>query len=136
MKNIDNPGKLQKEILKKSYSFAVFFFLYNIIMGNYNLLLGYSFGLVIATLILRLRYIHIKRSLEMEKEKANSYIRNRYFIEYIIYFVVLITARRNENLHFLAAVMGLFTIKFTVLVWTGIDLVKTSLENKLESFKK
>lgn len=100
------------------------------------MLLGFVFGLVIATLIFRLRYLHIKRSVDMEKQKANNFIRNRYFVEYLIYFIVLIVARGNNNLHFLATVLGLFFIKFTVLVWTVVDLVKSNLKNKVKNYKK
>ncbi|MDI3547303.1 MAG: hypothetical protein PWR10_955 [Halanaerobiales bacterium] len=135
MKYIDEPAKLQQEILKKTYSLALIPLIYSLIRGEFATLLGFIFGLLIATLIFRLRLIQIERALDMQEKKASTFIRNRYFIEYIIYFVVLFVARKNPSVNFLAAAVGLFFVKLTVIGLVMIDIIKGSLEKKLESYR-
>ena len=135
MKYINNPNRMQVEIIKKTYLISIIPIAYSLISGNYDTLLGFVFGLVISTLILRLRVINIERSLDMEEGKAETFIRNRYFIEYAIYFVVLLVARKNPSLNFLAAAIGLFMMKFTVLMWVILDMARGGLNKKLEDYK-
>jgi Ca2+/Na+ antiporter len=136
MKYIDYPEKMQKEILKKTYLFALFPIVFSLIAGEYDITLGFIFGLIIATLLLRLKYNNIIRAMSMEEEDAEKFIRNRYFIEYTIYFVVLTVARLNPSLNYLAAAVGLFMIKFTVLLWMLLDMVRGGLNKKLKEYKK
>jgi len=135
MKEIKDPVKLQKELLKKTYIVSTVPVMSAIIMGEYSSLLGFLFGLVISTLMFRLKFVNISRSIDMSEAKANTFIRNRYFIEYFIYFVVLIVSARNPSLDFLAAAIGLFMLKFTVLGWALIDLFRDILERKIDSYK-
>lgn len=135
MKYINNPNRMQVEIIKKTYLISIIPIAYSLISGNYDTLLGFVFGLVISTLILRLKVINIERSLDMEEGKAETFIRNRYFIEYAIYFVVLLVARKNPSLNFLAAAIGLFMMKFTVLMWVILDMARGGLNKKLEDYK-
>jgi len=135
MKEIKDPVKLQKELLKKTYIVSTIPVISAIIMGEYSSLLGFLFGLVISTLMFRLKFVNISRSVDMSEAKANTFIRNRYFIEYLIYFVVLIVSARNPSLDFLAAAIGLFMLKFTVLGWALIDLFRDTLERKIDSYK-
>lgn len=136
MKHIDDPVRLQKEILKKTCYLAVIPVLYSLVSGEWATLLGLLFGLLIGTLIFRLRLINIERSLQMSEGKATSFIRNRYFIEYAIYLAVLLVARKNPSVNFLATAIGLFFIKFTVIGWVIIDLIRDAFNQKLESFKR
>lgn len=135
MKDIRDPEKLQKELLKKTYILSAFPIVSTIVLGEYSSLLGFIFGLVISTLMFRLKFININRSIDMSEEKANTFIRNRYFIEYFIYFVVLIVSASNLSLNFLASAIGLFMLKFTVLAWALIDLVSDGLKKKIDSYK-
>lgn len=135
MNYLNNPDRIQIEILKRTYIISIIPIFYALISGEFESLLGFVFGLVISTLILRLRVLNIERALDMEEEKAETFIRNRYFIEYIIYFIVLLVARLNPSLNFLAAAVGLFMIKFTVIGWTIIDLAKGGLNKKLKQYK-
>ncbi len=135
MKNIDDPKKLQKEILKKTYLISLFPIVSSLLAGQYDITLGFIFGLVIATLLLRLKYNNIIRALSMEEESAEKFIRNRYFIEYALYFVVLFSAARNGNLNFLAAAVGLFMIKFVVILMSIVDLLKDTFQSKFDEYK-
>ena len=135
VKDIKDPGKIQKELLKRTYILSAFPIISTIVMGEYPSLFGFLFGLVISTLLFRLKFININRSIDMSEEKANTFIRNRYFIEYFIYFVVLIVSANNPSLNFLASAIGLFMLKFTVLAWALIDLVRDGLKKKIDSYK-
>ena len=136
MNNINDPNKMQIEILKRTYLISILPIAYGLISGEFETLLGFIFGLVISTLILRLRVINIKNLLYIAEEKAEKFIRNRYFIEYTIYFIVLAVARLNPSLNFLATAVGLFMIKFTVLLWMLLDMVRGGLNKKLQEYKK
>ena len=135
MKYINDPRQMQIEIIKRTYLISSIPILYSLISGNFETLLGFIFGLVISTLILRLRVINIQKALDMSEGKAESFIRNRYFIEYAIYFVVLLVARKNPSLNFLAAAVGLFMMKFTVIMWAILDMARGGLNKKLEEYK-
>lgn len=134
MKFIDEPKKLQKAILKKTYLLALVPFFSLLIRRNFSALLGFIFGLFIATLILKLRLFNIKKSLDMSEEKAINFIRSRYLIEYITYFVVLFVAARNSSVNFLVTAAGLFLMKLTVIGWIIIDIVKENIKEKLEGY--
>lgn len=136
MKYIDDPDKMQSEVIKRTFLLALIPIIYSLLSGAFSSLLSFIFGILIAILIFRLRLIHIRRSLDMDKGKAVTFIRNRYFIEYGIYFMVLIVARRNPSLNFLATAIGLFFIKFTVIGWMILDMIKESWEKKLDSYRK
>lgn len=135
MKFIDEPEKMQKAILKRTYILALIPFFSLLFRRDFPTLLGFIFGLLIATLILRLRLLNIRRSLDMSGEEATTFIRNRYFIEYIIYFVVLFVAARNSSVNFLAAAVGLFLPKLTVIGWVIIDIIRDNIKEKMESYK-
>jgi len=135
MKNIDDPQKLQKEILKITYLISLLPIISSLLFGEYDITLGFVFGLVIATLLLRLKYNNIIRALSMEEDSAEKFIRNRYFIEYALYFAVLFSAARNANLDFLAAAVGLFMIKFVVILWSVVDLLRDTFQSKFDEYK-
>lgn len=135
MKNIDDPQKLQKEILKITYLISLLPIISSLLFGEYDITLGFVFGLVIATLLLRLKYNNIIRALSMEEDSAGKFIRNRYFIEYALYFVVLFSAAKNANLNFLAAAVGLFMIKFVVILMSIVDLLKDTFQSKFDEYK-
>ncbi|WP_286170215.1 ATP synthase subunit I [Halocella sp. SP3-1] len=135
VKNYNDPVKVQKEILKKTYLISLVPIISTLVMGEFSSLLGFVFGLLISTLLLRLKFVLINRSLDMSEAKANTFIRNRYFIEYIIYFLVLFVSARNPTLDFLAAAIGLFMIKFTVIAWVVLDLFRDKLKKKIESYE-
>lgn len=134
MKYIDDPVRMQMEIIKKTCLIAIIPLAFSLLSGHLQTFLGLALGLVISTLLLRLKVIQIKRSLAMREEKAVTFIRNRYFIEYIIYFVVLFVAQKNPNLNFMAAAAGLFMQKFTVICWMIVDAVRNGWQHKLDSY--
>ena len=135
MKDINDPIKVQKKILKITYLFSLIPIVSSFLAGEFDILFGFIFGLIIATLLLRLKYNNIIRALSMEEESAEKFIRNRYFIEYALYFVVLFSAAKSSNLNFIAAAVGLFMIKFVVIMWSVIDLLKDTFQSKFDEYK-
>ena len=135
MKDINDPVKVQKKILKVTYLFALLPITSSLLAGEFDILFGFIFGLVIATLLLRLKYNNIIRAVSMEEEDAEKFIRNRYFIEYALYFVVLFSAARSVKLNFLAAAVGLFMIKFVVILMSIVDLLKDTFQSKFDEYK-
>ncbi len=136
MRYLDKPVKVQKEIIKKSFIIAVFPLVFSLIKGELSVFKGFLFGLLIGTLIFRLMLIELKKALSMDKGRASNYIRNRYFIKFVIYFVVLLVARKNPSLNFLATAAGLLLIKFTIMSSMLLDLLKKGLNKKIESFQR
>ncbi|ADO78091.1 ATP synthase subunit I [Halanaerobium praevalens] len=135
MKDINDPKKVQIKILKATYLFSLLPICSSLLAGEFDILFGFVFGLVIATLLLRLKYNNIIRALSMEEESAEKFIRNRYFIEYALYFAVLFSAAKNLNLDFMAAAVGLFMIKFVVIMWSIVDLLKDTFQSKFDEYK-
>ena len=136
MKYIDDPEKMQVEVIKKTFMVALLPLIVSAATGRYSVLLGLIFGLLISVLLLRLKLIQIKRSIDMPEDKANKFIRNRYFIEYVIYFIVLFVAIRNSRVDFLAAAVGLFLMKATVVGWVVLDIIKNKWDSKMSEFER
>ena len=60
-------------------------------------------------------------------------MRNRSFVNYFIYFIVLFTAFNNQNLSFLGAATGLLILKFTIIGSAIIEMVKTGWQNYMKN---
>lgn len=131
MKYLDQPRKMQFEIIKKTSFLALLPLIYFLLSGKIDIFLGLLFGLLISFLFLRLKLINIEHSLEMNEERAVKFIRTRYLIEYMVYFIVLIVAYKNPGLSFLAAAAGLFLIKITVMGWIIVELINEKFFYKL-----
>lgn len=133
MKYIDNPDKMQQEVLKKTFSIAAIPVFYSLITGEYETLAGFSLGLIITALLLRLKLLNIERSLEMNEERAENFIRNRSLLEYFIYLIVLVIAIKNPELNFLAVVAGFFLMKLTVIAMAIMEICSLSYQKRMEN---
>lgn len=130
------PLEIVNEISKKTFYIAILPFASSLVMGEFTSAVGILYGLVISILLFRLKYIHINKALDMDMAKATRYIRNRYYINYTIYFIVLLTAYLSPKLNFLAAVLGLLLLKFVIIGLAVIDLVQEKWRKKLDTFKE
>ena len=135
MENLDNPKKVFMKIIKITFIVSLIPIISTIIGGDFASLRGFVFGLVLSFLLLRLKLINITRSVSMEEEKASSFLRNRYFLEYSIYFVALVFARYNSSMHFLATAIGLLMVKIVVIGWMIFDRLRNALEKKIQEYK-
>ncbi|MGM0410064.1 MAG: ATP synthase subunit I [Bacillota bacterium] len=133
--NTNSPAEAEKEVIKKTIFVALIPLTFTIIMGEKEALLGLIFGLSISILLFRLKRINIEKSLTMSSDKANTYIRNRYFLNLLIYFVVLAVAINNSSIDFLAVVVGILLMKFTIIAMAFIDNIKKSFEEKKDERK-
>ncbi|MFW6265939.1 MAG: ATP synthase subunit I [Halanaerobiales bacterium] len=133
MKTAD-PIQVQKEVVIKTLFVAAFPCFFAIIRGNFAVVKGLIFGLSISLLLFRLKAINIDKALNMSPGKAESFIRNRYFLNYIIYFLVLMVAQKQDGISFLAAAVGLILLKFTIIGLALIDQLKRSWQEKKDQF--
>lgn len=136
MMKTNNPAEAEKDVIKKTVIVALIPLVSSLIMGEIDAFLGLIFGLSISILLFHLKRINIENSLQMSAAKANTYIRNRYFINYLIYFIVLAVAYRREGISFLAVVVGILLLKFTIIGLAALDNLKKSWEEKKDSVKK
>ncbi|MGM0437285.1 MAG: ATP synthase subunit I [Bacillota bacterium] len=132
----NNPAEAEKDVIIKTVIVALIPLTSSLVMGEFDAFLGLIFGLSISILLFHLKRINIENSLQMSAAKANTYIRNRYFINYLIYFIVLAVAYRREGISFLAVVVGILLLKFTIIGLAAIDNLKKSWEEKKDNVKK
>jgi len=130
----DNPAEAQKELIKKTLIIALFPSLYALISGEFASLLGFLLGLIISLLLFRLKTLNITRALNMSRVRAETFIRNHYFVNYIIYFVVLFLANRNEDINFLATALGLLFLKFIIIALAIVDIIKDSWKRRMDKY--
>lgn len=130
------PDELIKEIIKKTCSIALILIIPSLIVGKFSNVIGIIYGLVISILLFRLKYIHINKALDMSQERATRFIRNRYFVNYGVYFIVLLTAYLSPNLNFLAVVISLLLLKFVIIGLAVIEVIKERWSKKMKSFQE
>ena len=131
----DSPAEAEKEIIKKTVLIALVPLLSSLIMGEIAAFLGIIFGLSISILLFHLKRINIENSLQMSSADANTYIRNRYFVNYLIYFIVLAISYQKESINFFAVVVGILLLKFTIVGLAFIDNLKKSWQEKKDNIK-
>ena len=131
----DSPAEAEKDVIKKTVIVALIPLISSLVMGEISAFLGIVFGLSISILLFRLKRLNIEKSLQMNVAKANTYIRNRYFLNYLIYFIVLAVSYKKDGISFLAVVVGILLLKFTIVGMAFIDNLKKSWEDKKEDIK-
>jgi len=132
----NNPAETEKDVIIKTVIVALIPLTSSLVMGKIAAFLGLIFGLSISILLFHLKRINIENSLQMTASKANTYIRNRYFINYLIYFVVLAVAYQRDGINFLAVVVGILLLKFTIIGLAAIDNIRKSWEEKKDKVEK
>lgn len=80
-----------------------------------SVIYGYIFGMLISILGFKLLHTTINRAVEMSPKKAMAYSTVHYMLRYLIYFVVLSVAALADYLNFLATILGLMMVKFTII---------------------
>ena len=129
-----DPHKVQRDITKKTLYIATVPALFSLLWGEFSSILGLVFGLAVSLLLFRLKVVNIDKALDMPAEKARKFIVSRYFVNYIIYFVVLIVAQQKANINFLAVVMGLLLLKFTIIGTAIVAKLRNSWTLKIDEF--
>ena len=128
------PREVQKDITRKTLLIALIPTIFSLLWGEYSSVVGLVFGLAISLLLFRLKVVNIDKALDMPQGNAKKYLRNRYFVNYVIYFIVLIVAHEKANINFLATVMGLLLLKFTIIGTAIIEKIKDSWALKMDDF--
>lgn len=128
-------ASLEFKIYKYTFYLAIIPIITALVSFNYPSVLAMLVGLIISFLLFRLKKIQISQALDMGN-KANRFIRNRYFINYLIYFAFLYVAYKNPNLDFLGAIIGLLLLRYTIIFMAIIDIVKEKWQNKIKELEE
>ncbi len=129
-----SPEEVVNRITKRVLYPGAFFLAAALISGSSEAVLGLVFGLSISLLLFRLKLVHSRRALRMDKERAKKFIRNRMVANYFIFFVVLMVAQWQPGLDLLAAVLGLLLLKFTILASALLELIRNFFADKKEEY--
>lgn len=130
------PVEVIRSVVKTTLYIALLPLISSLLAGEISSFTGLLFGLIISLLLFRLKYIQIQKAVDMNSAGAASYIRNRYFITYGIYFIVLYTAHSSPKLNLLAVTFGLLFLKFTIVGMAIFSVLKDKWEKKMESYKE
>ena len=135
MFNSYEPDQVVKELSKKTLLLAAVPATYALLNGEFASLRGFGLGVLLSLLLFKLRAIHLKKAVQKNPSKANSYVRNRYFLNYFIYFIVLFLARRNPDINFVAAALGLLFLKFIIIGLAVKEIFYQKWEKKMDSLQ-
>ncbi|MBF8437400.1 hypothetical protein I0Q91_09935 [Halanaerobiaceae bacterium Z-7014] len=125
----EEPAKVVKILTKRVLIVGVFLIGSAAVSQDLDAVLGLIFGISVSLLLFRLKLVQSRQAVELGQAEAEKYMRNRSFVNYFIYFVVLFTAFNNQNLSFLGAATGLLILKFTIIGSAIIEMVKTGWQN-------
>lgn len=132
----EEPEKLVLVLSKRSMYIGLIISVSALFSGNLAVAVGILYGLAISLLLFRLKFLQVQKALGMDESGANRYIRTRYYINYLIYGMVLITAHRNERLNFFAVAAGLLILKFVIFGSAALYYVKEKWTNTISSLEE
>lgn len=81
---------------------------------------GLVFGTLFSLLSLRLLTITLNRAVQLTPERARLFVASRYFIRYILTFIILYIAVKVDNINMITTIIGLFLTKIVILISEGI----------------
>lgn len=128
----EEPAKVVEKLTKRVLIVGLFLIGSAAVSQELDAVLGLIFGISVSLLLFRLKLVQSRQAVELGQAEAEKYMRNRSFVNYFIYFVVLFTAFNNQNLSFLGAATGLLILKFTIIGSAIIEMVKTGWQNYIE----
>ena len=91
----EEPEKLVRRLSKRSIIVGLIISGSALLTGDFPVVIGILYGLAISLLLFRLKYLQIQKALLMDVAGASRYMQSRYYINYLIYAVVLVTAYRE-----------------------------------------
>ena len=128
----EEPAKVVEKLTKRVLIVGLFLIGSAAVSQELDAVLGLVFGISVSLLLFRLKLVQSSQAVELGQAEAEKYMRNRSFVNYFIYFIVLFTAFNNQNLSFLGAATGLLILKFTIIGSAIIEMVKTGWQNYME----
>lgn len=129
----EEPAKVVKILTKRVLIVGFFLIGSAAVSQDLDAVLGLIFGISVCLLLFRLKLVQSRQAVELGQAEAEKYMRNRSFVNYFIYFIVLFTAFNNQNLSFLGAATGLLILKFTIIGSAIIEMVKTGWQNYMKN---
>ncbi len=130
------PEKLVFELSKRSLILALILSGSALLAGDFPVAIGILYGQAISLLLFRLKFLQVQKALGMDESGASRYIRTRYYINYLIYGMVLTTAHKNERLNFFAVAAGLLILKFVIFGSAALYYVKEKWTNTISSLEE
>ncbi|HOA40165.1 MAG TPA: ATP synthase subunit I [Halanaerobiales bacterium] len=132
----EEPEKLVLVLSKRSMYIGLIISVSALFSGNLAVAVGILYGLAISLLLFRLKFLQVQKALGMDESGASRYIRTRYYINYLIYGMVLTTAHKNERLNFFAVAAGLLILKFVIFGSAALYYVKEKWTNTISSLEE
>lgn len=132
----EEPEKLVTEMSKRSIIVGLIISGSALLTGDFPVVIGILYGLAISLLLFRLKYLQIQKALLMDVAGASRYMQSRYYINYLIYAVVLVTAYKNNRLNFFAVAGGLLILKFVIIGTAVFYYVKEKWTNMIKSLEE
>lgn len=103
-----------------------------IIFRDKSLILGHLVGTSVSILFFRLIYENAKKVLDKGYKGAKISTRINYFIRYIFYGIILLVSYKNPNTNFYTTALGLFMIKFSIIIKSFFDALKNKGTDNLK----
>lgn len=130
----EEPEKLVIELSKRSIFLALILSCSALLYRDITVAVGIIYGVAVSLLLFRLKYLQLQKALFMDEARANTYVRNRYYINYIIYFFVLLTAYRSDRLNFYAVAVGLLLLRYVIIASAIFYFLKEKWTKTISSF--
>lgn len=132
----DEVDNIERAIIKRCSIVALIPLSGALFAGEFTAVKGLLMGVLLSFLLFRLRKINITKALEMEAHRARRFIFSRYIITYLIHIAVLYNAYNNPNLSFVATIIGLLLIKFTIIGTALYEDLKDRWQKKILNSNK
>lgn len=101
-----------------------------------NWILGFIVGAGASIVYFILMSYRILKSLEVMPSKAVSYMRAGWLIRLIFVILVLILALKIPDIHFLAAIVGLFSLQFIIVLEAALFVSRHYTSKGANSVRK
>ncbi|WP_312420416.1 ATP synthase subunit I [Anaerospora hongkongensis] len=101
-----------------------------------NWILGFIVGAGASIVYFILMSYRILKSLEVMPSKAVSYMRAGWLIRLIFVILVLILALKIPGIHFLAAIVGLFSLQFIIVLEAALFVSRHYTSKGANSVRK
>ncbi|WP_312523821.1 ATP synthase subunit I [Anaerospora sp.] len=127
---------LLKRILTHLLAWIVLFVVGLYGTGNESWILGFIVGAGASIVYFMLMSYRIFKSSELVPAKAVSYMRAGWLIRLIFVVLVLILSLKIPGIHFLAAVVGLFSLQFIIVLEAALFVSRHYTSKRANSVRK
>ncbi|MEJ6951278.1 ATP synthase subunit I [Natronospora cellulosivora (SeqCode)] len=123
-------NKVELLFIKRTFKIGLIPLAGSLLAGEFASFKGLLLALIISFFLFRLKKLNIIKALEKEADQARRFIIGNYIITYFIYFILLYNSYKNPDLDFIAVVIGLLLLKFTIIATVFLEEIKERFEKK------